>query len=149
MIRLSLAADAGIMALLLLLLLAGCGRRHKLPSELIGEPRCLVSPTTIDFGTVTIGQSAERTFTIANTGEGTLSGTVSEGCPDYSIVGSTSYGLAAGQSATIRIRFEPLSPGQKNCDIATGSTCATDTVTGNAQLGATRASRPYRSSRAP
>ncbi|MDV2503929.1 MAG: S8 family peptidase, partial [bacterium] len=41
-------------------------------------PVLSVSPTgTVDFGTVAVGESADRSFTVTNTGGGTLTGTVS------------------------------------------------------------------------
>ncbi|MGB3093200.1 MAG: hypothetical protein WBC42_08320, partial [Candidatus Zixiibacteriota bacterium] len=44
------------------------------------DPVCGVDPTSLDFGTVTVGGSSDMTFDISNTGGGTLSGTVSEAC---------------------------------------------------------------------
>ena len=54
----------------------------------VGEdlPSCSVDPTSLDFGTVTIGEFADSTFTITNIGGGTLDGAVSETCDHYSIV---------------------------------------------------------------
>jgi hypothetical protein len=55
------------------------------------DPQCAVSTDSLLFGTVAVGQSATRTFTITNTGGGTLSGTVSESCASFTIVGTTTY----------------------------------------------------------
>ncbi|UCD20218.1 MAG: choice-of-anchor D domain-containing protein, partial [candidate division WOR-3 bacterium] len=95
----------------------------------VGEdpPACAVTPTSIDFGTVTIGSSKDSTFTIKNTGGGTLGGTVSESCDDYDLIsGGGPYTLAAGESLVVTVRFEPLSSGVKPCTIETGDTLCSD-----------------------
>ncbi|UCG50786.1 MAG: choice-of-anchor D domain-containing protein, partial [Candidatus Latescibacterota bacterium] len=94
---------------------------------LISTPVCSVDPTTIDFGTVTVGSYKDTTFTIENTGGGTLSGTVSESCPDYDIIsGGGPYSLGAGQSVVVTLRFEPQSSGVKPCTVETGDALCTD-----------------------
>ncbi|GAG07083.1 unnamed protein product, partial [marine sediment metagenome] len=86
-------------------------------------PVCSVSPTSRSFGDVTVGSSKNMSFTITNTGGGTLTGSVSESCSHYSIVsGSGSYSLSAGQSQTVTVRFAPTSTGTKTCTITTGCT---------------------------
>lgn len=88
---------------------------------------CAVTPTSIDFGTVSVGSSKDTTFTIKNTGGGTLGGSVSESCPDYSIVsGGGAYTLAGGESLTVTVRFEPASAGVKLCTIETGDALCSD-----------------------
>jgi len=94
----------------------------------IGDPvtSCSVSPTCLDFGTVTEGQSKDLSFTITNTGEVTLSDTVSEACVDYSLVGDTTYSLTTGQSKIFTVRFAPTSAGFKTCTIETGNSACID-----------------------
>jgi hypothetical protein len=97
-------------------------------------PVCGVDPTSLDFGTVTLGDSADLTFSISNTGGGTLSGTVSEACDDYYLVGDLTYSLTSGQSKDFTVRFKPLSAGVKNCTIETGNeTCADVSCTGTGE----------------
>ena len=85
-------------------------------------PACAVVPSSIDFGTVFTGSSKDSSFTITNNGGGTLSGTVSEPCPHYSIVsGGGAYSLGAGQSVVVTVRFAPTVAGTRNCTIETGS----------------------------
>ncbi|UCH83038.1 MAG: choice-of-anchor D domain-containing protein, partial [Candidatus Latescibacterota bacterium] len=94
---------------------------------LTNPPSCSVTPASLNFGTVTVGSSADDSFTITNTGGGTLSGSVSESCADYSIVsGGGSYSLGAGQSRVVTVRFEPLTPGVKPCTIETGDALCAD-----------------------
>ncbi|MFH1844776.1 MAG: T9SS type A sorting domain-containing protein, partial [bacterium] len=83
---------------------------------------CLVSPASLDFGTVTVGDHVDDTFTITNTGGGTLTGSVSEPCSHYIIVsGGGAYSLGTGQSVVVTVRFEPTASGPHACTIETGS----------------------------
>lgn len=98
------------------------------------NPTCSLSATTLTFGTVTVGSSADRTFTLTNTGGGTLSGTVTESSSEFAIIGSATYSLGAGQVFTATLRFSPTSPGAKAVTVATGSTlCGSVTATGTGQ----------------
>jgi hypothetical protein len=85
------------------------------------NPACSLSPSTLNFDTVTIGASTDRQFTLTNTGTGTLAGTVSSPCGEFAVVGPAAYSLTAGQSATLTIRFTPTTTGTRACTIATGS----------------------------
>jgi hypothetical protein len=92
-----------------------------------GGTLCAVAPTTLDFGTVAVGQSSDRDFTITNTGCTTLTGSVSEACPDYQIVsGGGSYTLSSGLIRTVTVRFAPTGCGSKVCSIDTGLTACAD-----------------------
>jgi len=86
-------------------------------------PSCSVSPTSLNFGTVPVGSSASLSFTITNTGGGTLSGTVTEACPDFSVF-PNSYSLGPGASQAFTVTFTPTSPGYKSCTIYTTSPCS-------------------------
>jgi hypothetical protein len=91
------------------------------------SPVCTVNPTALDFGAVEIGSYADRTFSITNTGAGTLSGSVVESCDHYSLVsGGGSYNLTAGQSVTVTVRFSPTTAGTHLCNVDTGAGCTTD-----------------------
>ena len=99
------------------------------------DPSCSLSATTLAFGTVTIGSSADRTFTVTNTGGGNLGGTVTESSSEFAIIGTAAYSLGAGQVFTGTLRFSPTSPGAKTLTLATGSTlCGSVTATGTGQL---------------
>lgn len=94
-------------------------------------PSCAVEPSSIDFGSVQYNSSKDSTFTIKNTGGGTLTGSVTESCLEYSIVsGGGAFSLAAGESVVVTVRFEPTSAGLKNCTILTGTDCANVSCTG-------------------
>jgi plastocyanin len=97
----------------------------------IGLGPCQVSPSALDFGTITPATTKDLTFTITNTGSGTLSGTASSTCGQFTIQGPASYSLAPTQSATITVRFTAGS-GKACCTIETGSTdCPDLDCTGN------------------
>ncbi len=78
---------------------------------------------------VTVGDSLDASFIITNVGGDTLSGSVSEACDHYSIVsGGGAYALAAGETVTVNVRYQPTSLGSHNCSIETGDTLCTDVV---------------------
>jgi hypothetical protein len=68
-----------------------------------------VTPTSLDFGSVTIGQSADRTLTVRNTGSAPLTvNTITSTNPRFSIVSPTgSFTVAAGNQQTVTVRFAP------------------------------------------
>src|SRR5437867_3735710 len=67
-----------------------------------------VSPTaTVNFGSVAIGGLADQTFTVQNTGGGTVSGTASVPAP-FSVVSGGSFNLVGvGATQAVRVRFSP------------------------------------------
>jgi len=70
------------------------------------DPAISVTPDSLGFGDVAVGSSAEKTFTVENTGSGTLTGSASTSAP-LSIVSGGSYSLLEGQSQTVTVRFSP------------------------------------------
>jgi len=90
-------------------------------------PGCAVEPTSLDFGTIPVGSSDDRDFTIKNSGCSVLSGTVSESCPHFSVIsGSGPYTLATGDSVIVTVRYEPASIGTHMCTIETGDALCSD-----------------------
>jgi PKD repeat protein len=89
------------------------------------DPICTVSPLTLPFGEVYIGDCPTKTFTITNTGEGTLTGTVSESCSSFEITSPIppNYSLGAGQSQTFTVEFCPDVEMSYQCTIETGTNC--------------------------
>jgi len=95
------------------------------------QPVCAVEPTTLNFGTIAVGDFLDRAFTITNTGGGILSGMVTEICDDFDIVsGAGPYDLGTGEFVDVVVRFDPTSPGLKECGIETGAECANVHCTG-------------------
>ena len=94
-----------------------------------GEPasECSVAHDNLDFGTVVIGNSTDLTFTIKNTGGDLLTGDVNEACSHYAIIsGGGPYSLAADESVTVTVRFEPTAIGTQTCTVETGQVICSD-----------------------
>ncbi len=114
----------------------GCSQGVTL-TGVAGPTPCVLDPASLDFGSVTVGQSADKSFILYNNGSSTLSGALSESCPDFAIVGSPSYTVAAGQSVTLTVRFSPSQAGPSSCTVNTGApgcpqvTCAGSGATVN------------------
>ena len=91
------------------------------------QPEIDVAPSSIDYGRLRVGRTAERSVTVRNNGSGTLSlvGTAIEG-PDSAefrvSAGGSSGDLAPGGSRTITVRFAPNTGGG---DMESGSKSAT------------------------
>jgi len=95
------------------------------------HPACNVTPTSIDFGTVIMGDSLDLTFDIINAGGGTLNGSVGDTCSYFDVVaGAGAYALAAGESLHVMVRFKPGSDGTFDCWIETGIECGDVYCTG-------------------
>jgi hypothetical protein len=96
-----------------------------------GSPTCQVSSTSIIVGTLHAGQVKDTTFTLTNIGPGTMSGSIRfiDSVPaPFSIVGTTTYSLGAGQSQVITVRYTApsVAPGHTVSDarqIDLGSPC--------------------------
>src|SRR5262245_40569369 len=115
----------------------GCSQGVALTGIASNQP-CALNPGSLAFGSVTVGQSADKTFTLQNTGSATLSGTLTESCSDFAIVGSPAYALTAGQTATFTIRFSPPQAGPQSCVITTGSAgCPQISCSGTGATGCT------------
>jgi streptogramin lyase len=100
------------------------------------EPVCSLNPATLGFGGVSVGDSAERSFTISNTGDGTLTGHVSVPSGEFVLESPADYALRFDAAATFTIRFKPTSTGDKSITVSTGSAlCGDVTVTGQGQTG--------------
>lgn len=69
-----------------------------------------VSPGNLSFGSVAAGATAQLSFTVRNTGVGTLTGTASVS-PPFSIISGGTYNLGSDQSQTVTIRFAPIGSG--------------------------------------
>jgi hypothetical protein len=90
-------------------------------------PVCQVTPDSLDFGAVAVGDSLDKMFTITNTStSGILSGTVHETCSDYSIVSEAYYSLAGGQSQDFTVRFKPTAIGSHICTVETWDDLCSD-----------------------
>src|SRR5437867_4310832 len=74
------------------------------------NPAISVTQASQDYGSVAVGSSADRTFTVQNTGGGTLTGSASTSAP-YSVISGSPFSLAAGASQAVVVRFSPTATG--------------------------------------
>jgi Big-like domain-containing protein len=100
-----------------------------------------VSPTgTTNFGSVPVGGLADRTFTVQNTGGGTISGTVATSAP-FTVVAGASFSLASvGSTHVVTVRFRPIVSAAVSANVnfttASGDTISR-VVTGTGSTGDT------------
>jgi hypothetical protein len=90
-------------------------------------PICSVSPTTLDFGILAVGDSTDRSFTIKNLGGDTLRGNLVESCGYYRIVaGQDDFNLASPESVIVVVRFTPETTGRFDCWVVVDSFMCAD-----------------------
>jgi hypothetical protein len=90
-----------------------------------------VSPESIDFGTVDVGEHRDTNYTIENDGCSVLALNVGETCEHFSIISDELVPfLGPGQSITLTLRYEPASAGAHACEIETGAACSSVSCSG-------------------
>jgi hypothetical protein len=99
-----------------------------------------VSPTgTVSFGSVRAGSFADRTFTVSNTGGGTVSGSASVTAP-FRVVSGTPFNLSGvGASQVVTVRFSPTSATtfSTNLRFSSGGSTVSVVTTGSGTSGGT------------
>jgi hypothetical protein len=101
------------------------------PVDLIGEgalqaagAQCVLSDTTLDFGTSAVGGARQDGFTISNPGTAPLILNVIPTCGDFTIVsGGGPSTLEPGGTLPVGVQFIPSAGGQTSCSIAVGPGC--------------------------
>ncbi|TMI80362.1 MAG: hypothetical protein E6H03_08570 [Bacillati bacterium ANGP1] len=98
-------------------------------------PILLITPSAQDFGSVPVGGSADRWFTVMNLGGSTVGGRASSSDP-FGVVTGSSFVLSPGSSQTIAVRFSPVSGGGYGTSVTFtwDGGAGTAVVTGNATL---------------
>lgn len=85
-------------------------------------PAGTVSVANLDFGSVTVGETADLSVTIRSTGDAVLTGAALESCSEFSIVsGGGAFSLDPGVSRTVVVRFSPTGNGAFGCTLTTSS----------------------------
>jgi hypothetical protein len=94
-------------------------------------PQISVAPDSQDFGTVGVGSSANRSFTIKNTGGSSLTGSATT-TPPFSVFSGGSFTLSAGASRDVVVQFSPTTTGSftKNVSITSNGGNASPGVSG-------------------
>ena len=119
----------------------------------IGEPApaspyIAVEPTSIDFGTVILGQSAQRTLTVRNSGSADLViSAMRSSNAAFSLIGDTAFQLAPGSSKTLAVQFLPTATGQQQASLTVYSNdadqpSATVSLSGSSVSGPAIATEP-------
>jgi hypothetical protein len=93
-----------------------------------------ISPTgMVDFGSVAVGGSADRTFTLQSTGAETVSGSASIPSGPFTVVSGSPFTLSAGATQTMTVRFAPTVAATATSNVTFATTSAgtlSGTVTG-------------------
>ncbi len=89
-------------------------KTFSITAAVIPPPHLTVTPgnTSTDFGSVNAGAANDTSYTVKNTGNGTLNGSASlSGDTQFQFVGASTYSLSAGATTTVTVRFTPGSKG--------------------------------------
>ncbi|MGD9549282.1 MAG: choice-of-anchor D domain-containing protein, partial [Candidatus Krumholzibacteriia bacterium] len=100
------------------------------------DPSCQVTPTFLNLGTVTLGQTLGGIITITNTGNIRISGSPVADCPFFT-VDTTYFSLEPGEQHQIHVTFSGQAEGSWICDVDLRSTTCS-----NVQITATAVSDP-------
>jgi len=98
-------------------------------------PVCAVTPTTLDFGEVHIGQQPELDFIISNPGEAVFSGEVPADCePGFEVItGAGAFLLRPDEEWSVTVRFAPSDVSEYTCLLDLGqAVCDRVTCLGSA-----------------
>ena len=94
------------------------------------NPVISVTPDSLDFGGQDLGSSTDLSFTVKNTGDGTLSGAATVPAP-FSIVSGGTYNLGQSESQQVVVRYHPTAAGSHSAAVTfTGGAGATRPVSG-------------------
>ena len=92
--------------------------------DIPAEPQFSVNPESKDFGTVYLGESSsDQTFTVTNTGQGTLQITatsiVGTNAGDFTLTDANTYpvDLGNGETMTVQVKFSPSAEGARSATL--------------------------------
>ena len=71
----------------------------------------VVSPASRNYGIVTVGQSSNQTFSVMNTGQQTLTGSVSVASGPFAVVSGNPYTVPGSGTNTVTVSFNPVAGG--------------------------------------
>lgn len=91
-----------------------------LSDQVAQTPSLEVTPSSLSFGSVTVGQTKSLTVTVRNKGTGTLTGTATAAAP-FSVTSGGSFGLAANQTQTVAVRYAPTAAGASSGSLSVAS----------------------------
>ncbi len=123
----TLRGISGAVALLVILVMSGCvGVTGKGTNPATTGPSIEVSPSTVSFGNLAVGQSATKTVTVTNSGTEmlTVSGISVTGAGFTASGPKLPISLSAGQSASISAVFKPTAGNSDTGTITIASNAA-------------------------
>ena len=98
------------------------------------DPVITLSPASLSFGTVSVGQTRDLIINVKNNGGGTLTGAATVPASVFTILSGGSYSLASGASQDVYIRYTPTAYGTLSSQdvtfTGTGISSTTAGVTG-------------------
>ena len=102
-------------------------------------PQLAVSPGSLGFGLLAVGQASTQTFLVANTGSQTLSGSATVSGTAFSLTGGSPFTVSADQNALVSISFSPGSVGSFTGSVAFASNggASANAVTGSSAIAPT------------
>lgn len=83
-------------------------------------PSLEVTPASLSFGSVAVGQTKSLTVTVKNKGTGTLTGTATAAAP-FSVTSGGSFSLAANQTQAVTVRYAPTAAGASSGSLTLAS----------------------------
>jgi len=118
----------------LALLASGCS---DLGSPLRLEPRPQLSATSLDFGTVAVSASSQRSVTLGNSGDADLVGDAALTCPEFRIdAGGGPFRVPPGGEHVVVLSFVPGTIGSAVCALTLGAGLPSIELHGEAALQA-------------
>ena len=97
----------------------------------LAPPYLSVSPGSLNYGSLVIGQTSNQFFSVINTGQVTLTGTAAVGLP-FAATSNASYTVAGGATGLVLISFSPSAAGAaaSNVIFTSNGGVSTNPVTG-------------------
>ncbi len=110
----------------------------------VNPPQLLISPASQNFGTVVVGQTSNRLFSVINTGGLSLTGSATVAGAPYSITAGSPFTVAPGQTQNVTVTFAPVVGGtfSTNLIVASNGGASTNAITGVAATPAQVAISP-------
>ena len=70
----------------------------------------MLGPGSLDYGSVTVGQTSNLSFSVINSGDISLTGTATSAVP-FEVISGGSYTLDGGETQTVTVAFAPSADG--------------------------------------
>ncbi len=87
------------------------------PALTLTNPIILVSPTALNFGSVSVGETVTKDFLVENIGRGTLVGMASVSGSLFKITSDQKYSLKAKQIQVVTVAYTPKRPGANSATV--------------------------------